>query len=161
MPKIAIVIVDPELAHAQEIERNVVANLTAVAPHVVDYRAQKMTAQRADVASKGVLVGGLSEVVIDAPIDTAKDRVIARVEAAVTKFTGAPKQAGDVHDIVDSTDCPDGLPNCRNCGDPAFAESCAKDGHCPDCGTKHGVAPDSVVAANGYALVELPDEIAG
>jgi hypothetical protein len=50
--------------------------------------------------------------------------------------------------------CPDGLPNCRNCGDPQFAESCRKAGHCPHCGTKHGIAPDSVLAANGLTMVE-------
>jgi hypothetical protein len=56
-----------------------------------------------------------------------------------------------VHTEAD-TACPNGLPNCRQCGDPAHAEACRSAGHCPDCGTKHGVAPESVVRANGYRL---------
>ena len=67
------------------------------------------------------------------------------------------RKAGEVHDIA-ASECPDGMPNCRNCGDPQHAASCQAAGHCPDCGTKHGVAPDSVVAANGYALVALTPE---
>jgi len=67
------------------------------------------------------------------------------------------RAAGEVHVVADS-ECPDGLPNCRNCGDPQHAASCAAAGHCPSCGTKHGIAPDSVVAANGYVLVEMTPE---
>ena len=61
------------------------------------------------------------------------------------------RAVGTVHDENDS-ECPDGLPNCRNCGDPAHAETCQAAGHCPHCGTKHGIAPDAVLAANGYRL---------
>ena len=65
------------------------------------------------------------------------------------------RQGGYQHDVVETgTDCPEGMPNCRNCGDPAFAESCRAQGHCPDCGTKHGIAPDAVLAASGYVLGE-------
>lgn len=46
-------------------------------------------------------------------------------------------------------------PNCRHCGDPAHADACQAAGHCPDCGVKHGVAPDAIVAGNGYELVEV------
>lgn len=52
--------------------------------------------------------------------------------------------------------CPDGGKNCRNCGDPSFAVSCQAAGHCPVCGTQHGIAPQSVVAAAGLALREIP-----
>jgi hypothetical protein len=72
-----------------------------------------------------------------------------QVEAMVS-----PKQAGDLHTHIDE-DCPMGLPNCRNCGDPDHAADCASKGHCPDCGTKHGIAPSSVVAANGFELIEI------
>lgn len=61
---------------------------------------------------------------------------------------------GTIHTEVDS-ECPNGLPNCRNCGDPEFEESCESQNHCPDCGTKHGVAPNSVLLKNGYKLVEV------
>lgn len=61
------------------------------------------------------------------------------------------RDTGTVHDEAD-TDCPDGLPNCRHCGDPDYAVACAAQQHCPDCGTKHGIAPESVLKANGYAL---------
>jgi hypothetical protein len=68
------------------------------------------------------------------------------------------RQAGDVHDVADS-DCPEGLPNCRNCGDPHHVATCRAAGHCHDCGTKHGVAPDRILAANGYRLeVVTPEE---
>lgn len=80
-----------------------------------------------------------------------------KIEKAVRAMVGKPKMAGDLHDAVE-LECPDGMPNCRNCGDPEYAESCQEAGHCPDCGTLHGCAPDSTVAANGYRLVEI-DEI--
>ena len=63
-----------------------------------------------------------------------------------------PKPAvGQVHCEMEVA-CPDGKPNCRHCGDPAYAESCAAAGHCPYCGTRHGVAPESVLAAHGFGL---------
>jgi predicted Zn-ribbon and HTH transcriptional regulator len=66
--------------------------------------------------------------------------------------THAPnRQVGDIHAEMDDT-CPDGLPNCRHCGDPAHADSCRAAGHCPHCGTRHGIAPESVLTANGYRL---------
>lgn len=75
-----------------------------------------------------------------------------RIEKLVrARYPHGPRPKGTVHDEADS-DCPDGLPNCRNCGDLAHAETCRAAGHCPDCGTKHGIAPESVVAANGYVL---------
>lgn len=61
---------------------------------------------------------------------------------------------GTIHTSIEGFECPDGLPNCRNCGDPAHAESCKAAGHCPHCGTAHGVAPDAVLAANGYGIIE-------
>lgn len=79
--------------------------------------------------------------------DTAKTQAFhARSGARLS-----PADAGAVHTVMDS-ECPNGLPNCRNCGDPEHAESCAKAGHCPFCGTRHGIAPDRVLAANGFAL---------
>lgn len=75
--------------------------------------------------------------------------VLARV---VERF-GAMRPPGTVHAYADSA-CPEGKPNCRNCGDPAYAEDCKAKGHCPLCGTQHGLAPDSVVAASGYELIE-------
>jgi hypothetical protein len=64
------------------------------------------------------------------------------------------RAAGTIHSQADS-ECPEGRPNCRNCGDPSHIEQCQSKGHCPDCGTKHGIAPDSVIAKHGYALVEV------
>ena len=58
---------------------------------------------------------------------------------------------GHVHTEMDD-ECPLGLPNCRNCGDPAYAERCKEAGHCPDCGTKHGIAPESVLEKHGFKL---------
>jgi len=122
MPHYAIVIKDPPLAHAKEVERNVAANLAA---------------------------GSLSA-----------ETHGARVELRVRQFVGAPKQVGDLHTVCEEA-CPEGLPNCRNCGDPAHAEACAAAGHCPDCGTKHGIAPASVVAANGYDLIAVEPSAEG
>ena len=72
------------------------------------------------------------------------------VQRLIEKGPKRPK--GTVHDLMDS-ECPEGRPNCRNCGDPAHAEACKAAGHCPHCGTRHGIAPDAVLAANGYRLV--------
>ena len=65
-----------------------------------------------------------------------------------------PRKKGDVHTVADS-ECPLGRPNCRNCGDPDHVATCRAAGHCPDCGTKHGIAPDAIVARNGYRLEPL------
>lgn len=64
----------------------------------------------------------------------------------------AVRPVGTVHAASVESECPNGLPNCRNCGDPAHAASCQASGHCPDCGTLHGIAPDAVIEANGYRL---------
>jgi hypothetical protein len=83
------------------------------------------------------------------------DPASAREGEVARGFTQAQlRDAGTIHTHADS-ECPEGRPNCRNCGDPAHAESCIANGHCPDCGTKHGIAPDSVIAKHGYALVEV------
>lgn len=68
------------------------------------------------------------------------------------KIDGLEKRPkGTVHTEMDS-DCPEGLPNCRNCGDPVHETSCRAQGHCPQCGTAHGIAPESRLAENGYKL---------
>jgi len=79
-----------------------------------------------------------------------------QARAVVTRMVNArydhePRPVGTVHSEED-TECPDGLPNCRNCGDPAFLEACTAAGHCPHCGRTHGMAPDAHIAANGYRL---------
>lgn len=61
------------------------------------------------------------------------------------------RKVGDMHTVA-NTDCPDGLPNCRNCGDPDHFAACRAAGHCPHCGVKHGIAPDAILAQNGYRL---------
>jgi hypothetical protein len=76
-------------------------------------------------------------------------RKIERMMAA--RYVNGPRESGTIHDTAE-TECPDGLPNCRNCGDPYHAASCEASEHCPDCGTKHGLAPDAHLAANGYRL---------
>jgi len=58
---------------------------------------------------------------------------------------------GDLYGEGD-LDCPLGRPNCRHCGDPAHAAACAAAGHCEWCGTRHGVAPESILAAHGLAI---------
>jgi hypothetical protein len=74
------------------------------------------------------------------------DRMLARV---------APKrQVGDLVTVA-AVECPDGAPNCRNCGDPAFADECRESGHCPHCGTRHGIAPQSYLEATGVTLVAV------
>jgi len=61
----------------------------------------------------------------------------------------------DLWTAADS-ECPLDRPNCRHCGDPAFAVSCVASGHCQQCGTAHGIAPDSVLVAKGLVLLEVP-----
>ena len=65
---------------------------------------------------------------------------------------GATRTRGTVHAEAMDTECPLERPNCRNCGDPAHAVSCQASGHCRDCGTKHGVEPDAMLGAHGYAM---------
>jgi hypothetical protein len=63
---------------------------------------------------------------------------------------------GDLWTTAD-VECPDGKPNCRHCGDPAHREACAAAGHCDQCGTRHGIAPASVLEAKGLALQALAE----
>jgi len=50
-------------------------------------------------------------------------------------------------------ECPFMYPNCRNCGDPGYAEACKAAGHCEQSGTAHGIAPDSIITKSGLELV--------
>jgi hypothetical protein len=81
-------------------------------------------------------------------------RLAMHLDKRVRETVGAPKAEGDLHTHMPDT-CPDGRPNCRNCGDPAHAATCRAAGHCDKCGTAHGIAPASTLEANGYALVEV------
>lgn len=67
------------------------------------------------------------------------------------RHAGTPRPVGTVHAEMEDT-CPLELPNCRQCGDPQYVVECRAAGHCPDCGTKHGIAPESVLVRSGYAL---------
>jgi len=79
----------------------------------------------------------------------------AHVERSVrAHFANGPRRVGTQHSQGD-TECPEGLPNCRNCGDPDHAASCAEAGHCPHCGTAHGIAPDAHLIRDGYRLEPL------
>jgi hypothetical protein len=79
--------------------------------------------------------------------------VVADAEKA-SAAARAVRQVGDLWTTAEA-DCPEGRPNCRQCGDPAQATACAAAGHCPDCGTRHGIAPDAVLAAKGLTLRAL------
>lgn len=59
---------------------------------------------------------------------------------------------GFTHVEAIESECPNGLPNCKHCGDSDYLEDCKSKGHCPDCGIKHGIAPESVLIKNGYKL---------
>lgn len=88
--------------------------------------------------------------------DPEKHKAAAEERQAKARFPlKAPRRAiGDLHTTANS-ECPLGGINCRNCGDPAFAESCQAAGHCPHCGTRHGIAPESYLAKSGVVLKEV------
>jgi hypothetical protein len=90
----------------------------------------------------------LSEVKVSNAVEMARatNRLHRDYSKQITKY-----QPGAVYTVAD-TECPEGLPNCRNCGDPHHVATCRAAGHCHDCGTKHGIAPDRLVAASGYRL---------
>jgi hypothetical protein len=75
-----------------------------------------------------------------------------RAHLAAEALEPTAPRVGDLWTTA-ASECPDGFPNCRHCGDPQFAASCA--GHCPLCGTAHGIAPASVLEKHGLVLVEL------
>lgn len=86
--------------------------------------------------------------------------VIADAEKAHARERAAgfrqilPREIGTVHAVCDAR-CPDGNPDCEHCGDPAFREACLAAGHCPHCvALRHGMAPDTVLEANGYVAVK-------
>lgn len=87
---------------------------------------------------------------------TLRASMRARVTQRVRQAVGPRRPVGTVHAVVAAFDCPEGHPNCRNCGDPAHADACRAAGHCLNCGTRHGVAPDAILVANGYRIVEDP-----
>ena len=64
-------------------------------------------------------------------------------------------KVGHVHAEMDD-ECPEGKPNCRRCGDPEYADDCQAKGHCPACGTLHGIAPDAVLEKHGFKLESKP-----
>jgi rubrerythrin len=72
----------------------------------------------------------------------------------VERMVGRMQPMGSLHDVA-SVECPEGMANCRNCGDPKHAAACRAAGHCPACGTRHGIAPDRLVAEHGYELIPL------
>ena len=78
-------------------------------------------------------------------LNTYADQLITTISNTVEHYHTSHAEAVD-------SECPDGLPNCRNCGDPAHEEACRAAGHCPLCGTVHGIAPNAHLAANGYRL---------
>lgn len=78
------------------------------------------------------------------PPDVAAERAAAAVSVARPAL-GALYGESDL-------DCPDGLANCRNCGDPEFESVCRGAGHCARCGVLHGTAPDAVLRAHGLTL---------
>jgi len=80
-----------------------------------------------------------------------KYKLIVDDENKAAKHDGRKRPKGTIHTIAEM-DCPNGLPNCRNCGDPIYKEICKANGHCSLCGTAHGIGPDSGLAANGYTL---------
>lgn len=82
--------------------------------------------------------------------------LVARMHKAVLERTPEPRPVGTLHAVAE-TECPDGLPNCRNCGDPAHTAACRKAGHCPLCGIAHGVAPERYLADSGVELVEVEE----
>jgi len=60
------------------------------------------------------------------PQETAA--LTTRIDRAIRARTSPPRDTGELHTVAE-TDCPDGLPNCRNCGDPAHKATCRKAGH--------------------------------
>lgn len=78
-----------------------------------------------------------------------------KITELALEIVGGKRQKGDLHTLAES-ECPDGLPNCRNCGDPDHLEACAAAGHCPHCGIDHGITPDGLLADRGVVLKEVP-----
>lgn len=96
---------------------------------------------------------------------TRRDRVVSAAEADTFVQEQMQRYAdrverrrdvGELHTTADS-ECPDGHLNCRNCGDPAHKASCKAAGHCPLCGTRHGIAPDGYLAESGVSMVALSE----
>jgi len=81
-----------------------------------------------------------------------------KIEQHIRQGHPDPPPKDSLHTEMESLDCPDGLPNCRNCGDPQHAEACIAAGHCPHCGTQHGMTPQRLLAEGGYHLLELEGE---
>jgi hypothetical protein len=134
VPRYKLVIADSALARQKEVERNTNAHLAR------DIKARRDNGEKVT------------------EFDVTR---LARGHRRHFEQKYKERPAGTVHDVTVS-ECPFDLPNCRNCGDPQHAASCKAQGHCPDCGTKHGIAPDRILTENGYELVPmtLDDEAA-
>lgn len=78
------------------------------------------------------------------------------IRARVEQSHGTLRPVGTLHTVI-ALECPEGMDNCRNCGDPKTP--CIGPNHCPYCGILHGCAPDRIVAQNGYKLIPVDGPI--
>lgn len=181
MARFKIVIKDPDLARRKEVERNVNAR---VARDIEAKRSRRERVNEFDVAAmtrthrrqfeQKFQQRPAGTVHADAPSEcpfglclecgfilhdfddgvTCRECGTTNTKDGKCLVCAADVPSQDACDQCGSTNTAH-RPNCRNCGDPEHAASCTAKGHCPDCGTKHGIAPDRIVAENGYELVEF------
>lgn len=128
MGHVAAVIVDPEKARAARIQEKVRVKL-------VMYEEATSTLPAAVRARRDM------------------NAVARHVEDAVTAEEPLPA-VGELWGVAER-ECPLLLPNCENCGDPDFRDACAAAGHCPYCGTAHGVSSARRLREVGVELVEV------
>ena len=138
MPHFALVIENP-VAHVEaQVSRSIARNLPAA---LAAAQQEAARAKRAWTAADEV-------------------RVTNAVAREVRRLVGEPRQVGDLHTTADR-ECPDSGLNCENCGDPEHAETCAAAGHCPHCGTRHGIAYAALLANAGLSLREIQPPVDG
>lgn len=162
MPRIKIIVADELKAHDAQIRsyrlhRPIQRELRR---HRDVWLRRQEGAVVAESVPPGTPVGDPSVVkVIQSirPVGTQHDEIPSRpnpfacpnVKCGACGHVTHDTEAGEPCDQCGST-MTTAVPNCRNCGDPEHAKACRAAGHCPDCGTNHGIAPDRIVAANGY-----------
>lgn len=149
MPRVRLRIVNP--AKAQERRKE----LFLMSPGIVGSVAHVFRAEFERQRKAPNRLAQLKSIVQAGAAGTAVEGRVRRALQRVDREVPMP-QMGDIWTEVDEGfECPEGGVNCRNCGDPEFKASCDAAGHCPGCGTKHGISPDSILVAAGLVAEEV------
>lgn len=150
MSRFYLVVDEPEKYMGFDKQRKHSAIMQATLQREIKATARGMTRREYEQAE------GLRQIpTLDEYVGPDKERGFIHLHAndSVTgDMVGVPLECPGNPTLIDGELVLVPAPNCRNCGDPEFAESCKAAGHCPNCGRSHGLAPDATLAKHGLRI---------